>query len=47
MAPDRQISEFGRRERSHTARTDLTVSVPLPLEIELTGAEQWIGGATA
>jgi hypothetical protein len=42
-----QIGEFGRGERSHTARTDLSVPVPLLLEIALTGVERLVGGAIA
>ena len=42
-----QIGEFGRGKRSHSAATDLNVPARLPLEIELTGLERWIGGATA
>ena len=36
-----------RGERSQTSTTDPNVPARLPLEIALTGVEQWIGGAIA
>ena len=39
--------QSGRGERRQTSTTDLNVPARLPLEIALTGVEQWIGGAIA
>jgi hypothetical protein len=40
------IGRYGRGERSHTARTDLNVPVPLALEIEVSGVERWARSST-
>ena len=38
--------ESGRGERSQAAAPDLNVPVRLPLEIALTGVEQWMRHST-
>lgn len=39
--------EFGRGERSRTARTDLSVPASLRLDIELAGRDEWLRASTA
>ena len=44
-SPEGSLRCIGRGERRQTSTTDLHVPARLPLEIALTGVEQWIGGA--
>jgi hypothetical protein len=41
------VAELGRGERRQATLRHLNVTVPLPLEIEVTGTERWLRGSTA
>jgi hypothetical protein len=42
-----ELRKTGRGERRQATLRHLDVTVPLPLEIEVTGTERWLRGSTA